>query len=197
MMKLIKQIEERIQSYSIVNVIVAGSSCSGKTTFANELKDYFSDKFPVTIIAQDDYFKDLPDVPRIKEGYLLDSINAFQTEEFENDVRSLIKKGFTRVPQYSIMTNTRIDKSRIFRCGTINIFEGLHTIQILDELENSIKVFLDTDIDTCLERRIERDTGKYNVSEEVVKAYWFDCILPMYKEYILPQKELADIVIER
>lgn len=196
-MKLQEKIKEHLISYEIANVVIAGSSCSGKTTLAKKLKENFSDRYSVTIIAQDDYFKNLPEVPRAKEGYLLDSIHAFHTDEFEYDVRSLIKNGYVTMPRYDIMTNTRIDKQKIVRVSVINIFEGLHTLEILKGLKDSINVFVDTDIDTCLERRIARDTKKYGVPEEVVKAYWFNCIIPMYEEYILPQKKLADIIIER
>lgn len=58
------------------------------------------------------------------------------------------------MPRYDIATNTRVSKNKIVRAGRINVFEGLHTIQLLGELDNCIKIFVDTDIDICLKEEL-------------------------------------------
>lgn len=180
-----------------INIVIAGVSCSGKTTFANELRKLFPRIPHIPIIAQDDYFKNLSDVPRVSQGYLMDSIEAFHIEEFKQDVQTLIENGVVMMPKYDIATNTRISKNKIVRAGKINVFEGLHTIKLLGDLEHCIKFFIDTDMDTCLERRIARDTSKYGIPERRVRQYWEDCIKPMSEKFILPQKEAADFIIRR
>lgn len=194
-MNIQEKISKNLLSHDSVNVIIAGITCSGKTTLANEIREYFSDKHLVTIVAQDDYFKNLVDIPRVREGYLTDSIEAFHVEEFKSDVKKLLTNGVVTMPEYDIATNTRISKKKIVRAGSINVFEGLHTIQLLKDLNNSIRIFINTDIDVCLNRRIERDTSKFGVPEVRIREYWNDCVKPMCDRYILIQKENADITI--
>ena len=194
-MNVYEKIEKHLQNHSTVNIVIAGITCSGKTTLANAIRKYFSDKYAVAIVSQDDYFKNLPDIPRVREGYLTDSIDAFWTAEFKHDVQLLLQNGVVTMPRYNIATNTRISKSKIVRVGKINVFEGLHTIHILSELDDCINVFVDTEIETCLERRIARDTSKFGVPEARIRQYWDDCIKPMCERFIFPQKAYADIII--
>ena len=194
-MNVYEKIEKHLQSHSTVNIAIAGITCSGKTTLANEIRKYFSGKYVVAIVSQDDYFKNLPDIPRAREGYLTDSIDAFCTAEFRHDVRLLLRNGVATMPRYDVATNTRIAKSKIVRASKINIFEGLHTIYLLRALEDCINIFVDTEPETCLKRRIARDTSKFGVPEARIRQYWDDCIKPMCERFIFPQKKFADIVI--
>lgn len=194
-MNVKEQINEYLLNHETVNVVIAGITCSGKTTLANEIKEYFTGKYPVTIISQDDYFKNLCDIPRSREGYLTDSIEAFHTKEFKNDVQKLLQNGVTTMPRYDVDTNTRMNKNKIVRSSKINIYEGLHTITLLKELNNCIKIFVDTDINTCLNRRIQRDRAKYKIPQERVRQYFNDCIKPMCEKYIFEQRNSANIVI--
>lgn len=189
-----EEIKEVLREKGRVNVIITGTTCSGKTTLTEMLWNYFRNKYLTAIVEQDNYFKNLSDIPIVKEGYLTDSIEAFYTEEFKYDIAILQRYGTVEMPIYDISTNTRISKKRVM-IGDINIFEGLHTIHLLSDLENSIKIYIDTDINTCLERRIARDTSKYGIPEKRIREYWSDCILPMCERYIFPQKEMADIII--
>lgn len=194
-MNVYEEIEKHLLSHNAVNVAISGITCSGKTTLANKIREYFSDKYLVAIVSQDDYFKNLPDIPRVREGYLTDSIDAFLTLEFNHDVQLLLQNGVVTMPRYDVATNTRIAKSKIVRVGKVNVFEGLHTIHLLRGLENSINIFVDTEMETCLERRIARDTSKFGVPETRIRQYWDDCIKPMSERFIFPQKEYADIVV--
>ncbi len=194
-MSIYEEIEKHLQNHSMANIAIAGITCSGKTTLANSIRKYFSDKYAVTIVSQDDYFKNLPDIPRTREGYLTDSVNAFWTSEFQHDVQQLLQNGVVVMPRYDVATNTRISKNKIVRVGKINVFEGLHTIHLLKELDDHISVFVDTEIETCLERRIARDTTSFGVPEVRIRQYWDDCIKPMCERFIFPQKSYADIII--
>jgi uridine kinase len=196
-MNIQEEISKFLISHDTVNVLLSGTTCSGKTTLANSLKKSFQDRYQVTIVAQDDYFKNPPDVPKTKEGYLADSIEAFLTDEFKQDVQKLLTDGVAIMPRYDITTNTRISKNKIVRAGNINIFEGLHTIYLLGDLDNCIKVFLDTDIDVCVQRRIARDTSNFGVPEARILKYWNDCVKPMCEQFVFPQKKYADIIINQ
>ena len=177
-----------------MNVIISGLTCSGKTTLSNEISDSFSD---VTILREDDYMKDLCDVPHVRNYYLLDVPNAYHIDEFKADSKRLLIEGFTPYPIYKVEQNKRISKGDIRKRGKINVFEGLHTIDTLKDLSDSIKVFMNIDPKICLERRIKRDTELYGASEESIKRYFDEVIMSIYRTHILPQIKNADIVIEK
>ena len=195
-MNINEWIKNVLRKHGRVNVIISGTTCAGKTTLAKGISDYYRNEYSTKIISQDDYFKNLPDIPRSLDGYLTDSIEAFHTTEFKRNVELLQRIGFVLMPYYDISTNTRTSQRKRVTIGDINVFEGLHTIQLLKNLDKSIKIYIDTDIETCLKRRIERDTSKYGIPEERIREYWKDCIVPMCEKYIYPQKEIADIIIK-
>lgn len=194
-MNLYEKIEEKLQDLGFVNVVICGSTCSGKTTLAEKIKANFEGRYSVTIISEDDYFKNFCDIPRKGNWMLLDSIKAFCIEEFKTDVEALMKNGVVMIPRYNVSNNQRESKNKVVRKAKINVFEGLHTISILDDLDNCIKVYIDTNQDVCLQRRITRDTTKYKIPEVLVRKFWDECIKPMSIKYVYPQKEFADIVV--
>lgn len=194
-MNIFEEISKYLNHHETVNIIISGVSCSGKSTLAKKLQKHFEEWYQVTVVQQDEYFKNLSDIPKIPKGYLTDSIEAFHSEEFKNDVQKLLNENVAIMPRYDIATNTRISKNKIVRKGKINIFEGLHTINLLKDLDNTIKIFVDTDIDTCIKRRIDRDTANFNIPKEIIIRHWNNCIQPMNEKYILPQKQFADIIL--
>ncbi len=172
------------------NILISGCTCSGKTTLANEIYTICNS----SVLCEDLYFKDLEDIPRTKLGILYDSANAFHREEFIEDVDELLTRGRVFVPLYSIKDNKRLSKDIPFESANINVFEGLHTIDFLKSVRDTLKIFMDTDIEECLKRRIKRDK-KMGINEEVITTYFWNGVFPMYKVYIEKQKDNADIVI--
>ncbi len=196
-MEIYDEIRKFVETHNTANVVIAGQSCSGKTTLANRIREHFNGKYSVSIISQDDYFKDLRDIPIAGGNYLMDVPEAFWIEEFLNDVHLLFNYGNVNMPNYDISTNSRVNKNKVILSSEINVFEGLHTIQIFNGLRNSISIFVDTDSDTCLKRRIERDSTKFGIPEKRIREYWNECIQPMSKRFIFPQKFYADIIFRR
>lgn len=194
-MEIYSKIRNFLGYHDTINVLIAGQSCSGKTTLANKICNHFKDQYSVTIISQDDYFKDHSDIPIAYGRYLLDVPDAFWIEEFKTDVTILGQYGRVYMPNYDIATNTRQNKNKIIRAGTINIIEGLHTIHIFNNLNNSMKIFISTDSNICLERRVARDTKEFGIPEMVVREYWSEFIQPISERYIFSQKSYADIIL--
>ena len=197
MMDIVNLIKQRVLAEGICNVIIAGGTCSGKTTLAENLKKEISKEYSVSVMKQDDYFKDIQDIPRIRKGYLMDSPNAIHSSEFRQDAELLLSEGAAVTPQYDLAKNKRIRKDVPLMRSKVNIFEGLHSLTLLDGLPNALTIFLTTPLDVCLERRVSRDTVLHGVAEERIKEYFVDCIAPMYHSYIAPQMERAEIVTER
>lgn len=174
-------------------IIISGMTCSGKTTLANEIKEIiFHDKS--VIVPQDTYYKNLVNIPKIKGMTLLDSINAFEINEYLNDINNLINEGYLNIPVYDIENNKRISKDERVDKKEILVLEGLHTLSIFKNYLNALRIYLDIDIEICLQRRIERDK-KYGISEDAIRKYFYEILIPMYELYIKPQKELANFIV--
>lgn len=174
-----------------MNIIISGMTCSGKTTLSNHL----SKKYDMTHFEEDWYFKDKKDIPLSRKGYLMDLPSAFNIEEFVSDAKDLIEKKEVIVPTYDISKNKRVVKSRIIRTNGRVIFEGLHSINALKDLRNTLKIFIEVEKDISLKRRIERDI-RYGISEEEIKRYFNDVILCIYRTHIEPQKKDANIILD-
>ena len=203
MKAIIKRIEDLIFDYGVANFVISGMTCSGKTTLANKIKDVLSGKYTVSILSQDDYFKNLEAIPKSNVGYHMDSIEAFYTEEFVHDSFVLFSGGPVLAPIYDIAKNKRVtNQGKVIYGANVNIVEGLHAIGLLFDnyttngrIQHYESIFIDTDPSVCLKRRIERDTKKYNVPELRIREYWSECIIPLSEKYIFPQKSHANIVI--
>lgn len=187
-------IQKKLKELTYLNIIIAGYTCSGKTTESNNIKNIFGSS--VSLLPQDNYFKNLSDIPRNKNGYLMDSINAFFASEYEQDIETLLSNDQVYIPNYDIRNNKRLNKSILVEKGRINVFEGLHTIALLKNLKNKLTIFMDTSASTCLERRIRRDIDSYGINEDDIRKYFELCILPLSTTYIDPQKEMADLIID-
>lgn len=174
-----------------MNIVIAGVTCSGKTTLAKKIQNTYRD---VSIMPQDSYFKDLQEIPKHKGRYLMDSINAFEYGEYQQDSVTLLDQGQVHIPRYDISMNRRFAKDLLLLKKELIIFEGLHAIKLLPDVD-ALKIFLMTSLSECLKRRIARDSKQYGVEPSVIEEYFKEVVEPMYKEYILPQSALADVVI--
>ena len=179
-----------------VNVLIAGPSCSGKSMLAEYLAYAFPGK-KGTVVPEDSYQKYLEEITKTEYGYLFDSPNAYYLDKYQAAALELsIENGYTYVPAFDKDTRRRLGFVLRTESGKINIFEGLHAISDLS-LPNCIKFYLDTPLETCLERRIIRDGMHFNKDENLVREYWRECVIPMYEAHILPQKEKRGVIVIR
>lgn len=176
-----------------MNIIIAGMTCSGKTTLSNMIREEFRE---TSIVREDYYMKDLKDIPHMRQYYLMDLPSAYHLDEFKSDVDRLLDEGKTSYPNYDVRKNKRIDKNGFIETSKFNVFEGLHTIDTLKSKYGSIKIFMDIPSDICLKRRIERDTSLYGAKKEDVEKYFNEVIMNVYKTHIKDQINDADVVIK-
>lgn len=182
---------------NIVVIGVSGGSASGKTTVVNRLKDICKDR--VEIISHDYYyqpFQELTLEERTKINY--DHPSAFDTQRLIDDVR-LLKMGkaidrpvysfteYTRLPE-----TVRVNPSKVIIVDGILIYENEELRDLLD-----IKVFVDTDADERLIRRIIRDVNERGRSLDSVVEQYTSTVKPMHELYVEPYKNYADIIIPR
>lgn len=174
---------------------IAGGTGSGKTTLTNQLKKQFSEK--VSIVYHDDYYKRNDGISleeRKKINY--DSPSAFDTDMLVEDLKKLKKGETVYCPVYDYTVHNRSDKTRMIEPADVIIVEGILVFQskALRELMD-IKIFVDTDADERVIRRILRDAGERGRSLESIVTQYRTTVKPMHEKYIEPSKKYADIIV--
>ena len=178
---------------------IAGGSASGKTSVAKKLVKNFDDSNTVTIIRQDDYYHDQSHMPfqeRLKTNY--DHPDAFETDLLVRQIEELKAGKSIEHPTYDYVEHNRAKETIHMEPMPVIIVEGILVLEN-EELRKrmDLKVFVDTDAEERLIRRILRDTRERGRSVESVLNQYKDTVKPMHEKYIEPSKEYADVIIPR
>ena len=176
---------------------VAGGSASGKTTIINKLQDYFGED--IAVISHDAYYKAHPDMTLEERSHLnYDHPDSFESDRMAEDVRKLIKGYAIDMPVYDYVVHNRSEETVRIEPKTVIVMEG---ILILENKElrdlMDIKIFVDTDADERLMRRIKRDMIERGRSIESIIDQYTQTVKPMHEEFVEPSKKYADIIIPR
>lgn len=182
---------------NVIVIGVSGGSASGKTTVANRIKEEFKDN--VELLSHDYYYlphDELPLEERAKINY--DHPNAFDTERLINDIKKLKDNIAIERPVYSYKQHTRLPETVGVNPAKVIIVEGFLIFENT-ELRNlmDIKVYVDTDADERLIRRIIRDVNERGRSLESVITQYTNTVKPMHELFVEPYKKYADIIIPK
>ena len=173
---------------------IGGGSASGKSTLARMLKKSFSNE--VSILRLDYYYhdKDYFDVPEDKINF--DHPDAFEIDLLCRHLEKLKKGQPVERPVYSFTTNSRLEETCQVRPSRIIIVEGILTLyyQNLRKFFD-LKIYVDTDNDIRLLRRITRDIKERGRTLESVKEQYLATVKPMHEQFVEPSKSKADIII--
>ncbi len=175
---------------------IAGGTGSGKTTLANRLVESFGED-EVTIIRHDNYYKrhdELPYEERCKLNY--DHPDAFDNELLIEHLKMLKEGQTVEVPVYDYSIHNRSDEILITKSAPVIVLEGILIFaepEICDLL--NIKVFVDTDADVRILRRISRDVEERGRTLESVISQYLTTVKPMHEQFVEPSKRKADIII--
>lgn len=174
---------------------IAGGSGSGKSTITELLKNKFGDD--VTVINHDNYYKAQHDKPfeeRIKTNY--DAPDAFETDLLAEHL-SLLRQGFEiDCPVYDYSIHDRTDKVRRISPSKVMILDGI--LVLADPRLRSlmdVKIYVDTDADVRILRRILRDVNERGRSLDSVIHQYVSTVKPMHEMYVEPSKKYADVII--
>lgn len=175
---------------------ITGGTGSGKSTVAKSICESLP-KQNVVIIEQDSYYKDqshLTPEERIKTNY--DHPFAFDTELLISHLKILIDNKPIEKPLYDFTVHNRRKETQKIEPKDVIILEG---ILVLDSPEIrkllDIKIFVDTDADVRIIRRVVRDMKERGRSLDSVIKQYMDVVKPMHNEFIEPTKRYADIII--
>jgi len=176
---------------------VAGGSASGKTTIVNNLKDFF--KNDIELISHDCYYKahnEMPFEEREKLNY--DHPNSFDTDLLISDIIKLKNGEVINRPVYSYSIHNRTEETVPVYPKKVIIIEGILILEN-EQLRNLMdtKIYVDTDADERLMRRILRDIKERGRSIDSVIAQYSQTVKPMHEQFIEPYKKYADIIIPR
>lgn len=181
----------------VVIIGVAGGSASGKTTVANRLKEEFAES--VALLNHDFYYKahdDMPYEERCKLNY--DHPNAFDTERLIQDIIKLKNGQPIERPVYDYSIHNRAKETVQVEPARVIIVEGflIYENVVLRDLMD-IKIFVDTDADERIIRRILRDVKERGRSLESVIEQYTKTVKPMHEQFVEPTKKYADVIIPR
>ncbi len=175
---------------------VTGGSGSGKTSVSRALLDHFPNH-SIMILEQDAYYKDqrhLTFEERLKTNY--DHPFAFDTELLVKDLNKLLNYQSIEKPVYDYAAHTRSEKVIHQEAKEVIILEG---ILILDDPKMrdlmDIKIYVDTDDDVRIIRRIKRDIQERGRTLDSVINQYLSEVKPMYHQFIEPTKRYADIIV--
>lgn len=174
---------------------IAGGSGSGKTTLTKRLVEHFADQ--VTVLSHDNYYKrrdDLTLQERSRINY--DEPEAFDTSLMAYQLDCLRHGQAIDCPVYDYTQHNRsnetvrITPSRVILVEGILIFENEDLRRLMD-----IRIFVDTDADIRICRRIKRDVNKRGRTMESVIEQYMTTVKPMHEKYVEPSKKYANLVV--
>lgn len=175
---------------------IAGGSGSGKTTLANTLISYFG-KNEVSLLRHDNYYKRLDDIPfeeRIKVNY--DHPDAFDTDLLCGHIMDLKAGKAIEMPVYDYSIHNRSDKIIRVQPNPVIILEGILILaepRLVDLMD--FKIYVDTDADERILRRIIRDVKERGRSLDSVITQYRETVKPMHDQFVEPSKRKANIII--
>jgi uridine kinase len=176
---------------------VCGGNCAGKLGVVNKFVETLGDDF-ITVLFQENFYKD---PPVDQEGqnisnYNFDDPGATDWDLMKRGLESLTVRKPFETPLYDIRSNRRKTETTILKPKPIIIVEGLlilHFEEIRAKLD--LKIYLDTDDDVRLSRRVIKDVyGKGLKLESVIDRY-AKFVKPAHEKYVLSSKKHADIII--
>ena len=174
---------------------IAGGSGSGKTTLTNQIAAQFLEQ--VTVIKHDNYYKAHDDMDYDERSRLnYDHPNAFDTELMIEHLKALKKGESIECPIYDYTIHNRskdtitIVPNKVIIVEGILIFENRDLCDLMD-----IRIFVDTDADLRIIRRIQRDVMERARSLESVINQYIETVKPMHEQYVEPSKKNANVIV--
>ena len=180
---------------NVLVIGIAGGTGSGKTTLMKNLIGHFGGM--VTVLSHDNYYKRHDELPLEQRSQLnYDEPDALETDLMAHHLNLLRQGQAIDCPVYDFTNHNRSNETVRIEPNPVIIVEGILIFenQPLRELMD-IRIFVDTDADVRLCRRIKRDVTKRGRTLESVLLQYQQTVKPMHEKYVEPSKKYADIVV--
>ncbi|MEX2654052.1 MAG: uridine kinase [Acidimicrobiia bacterium] len=173
---------------------LGGGSGSGKTTIAEALVDAIAG---VAYFRHDDYYRHRPELSfedRTKVNY--DHPDSLETALLVSHLETLRSGQPIERPVYDFTTHLRSDETVLVAPAPVVVVEGILVLADADLRRMlDLKIYVDTDADLRLTRRMERDISERGRTAESVLAQYLATVRPMHLEFVEPSKKHADMII--
>uniref|UniRef100_A0A8C5BFZ2 Uridine-cytidine kinase n=2 Tax=Gadus morhua TaxID=8049 RepID=A0A8C5BFZ2_GADMO len=186
---------------------VSGGTASGKSSVCEKIMELLGqDKIDhhqrqVAILSQDSFYRVLtPEqkVKALKGQFNFDHPDAFDNELVMITLKQILQGKTVQIPVYDFVQHSRKDEFITVYPADVVLFEGIlmfYSQEIRDLFQ--MKLFVDTDADTRLSRRVLRDISERGRDLEQVLSQYITFVKPAFEEFCLPTKKYADVIIPR
>ena len=179
----------------IMIIGIAGGTGSGKTTLTKKIQERFGND--VTVIEHDDYYRAHDDMTYEERAMLnYDHPDAFETDLMIKNIKKLKEGETVECPIYDFRVHNRKSETQIIKPTKVIIIEGILIFEnkaLCDLMD--IKIFVDTDADVRILRRIRRDVKERDRSLDSVIDQYLNTVKPMHELYVEPSKKNADLIV--
>jgi uridine kinase len=175
---------------------IAGGTGSGKTTVANAIFEQVGENI-ASYLPHDAYYKDLTGLPQAQRAAVnFDHPNSLDTGLMKQHIQHLKNNQEIELPIYDFTRHCRTKETTKILPRPVILVEGI-LIFVDSDLRDlfDVKLFVDTDADIRLIRRIQRDISERGRTLESVLQQYQDTVRPMHLEFVEPSKRYADVII--
>ncbi|MDO6762177.1 uridine kinase [Agarivorans sp. 1_MG-2023] len=190
------------QDHNIVVIGISGASASGKSLFSqtivNDIRNELGDDC-IAVINEDSYYNDQSQItPEERKLTNYDHPKSMDHALLVNHLKQLKQGQAIQQPQYSYKVNNRMDETKSVEPTKIVVLEGILLFTdpaIREQLD--ISIFVDTPLDICLARRIQRDVKERGRTLDSVLSQYNTTVRPMFLQFVEPSKQYADVIVPR
>lgn len=200
----------KLQRRSPFIIGVAGGSASGKSTVCEKIMENLrqinqeNTERHVVHISQDSFYRELKQSEKVRANkglFNFDHPDAIDNKLMEKTLDDIISGRVTKIPAYDFKTNSRVVNKFTTILPTqvdVVLFEGILTFynpRVRDMF--NMKLFIDTDADSRLAKRVLRDVDELGRDMDQVLHQYIQFVKPAFEEFCLPTKKFADVIIPR
>lgn len=177
-------------------VALTGPSGSGKTSLARAIGETFDDG-ACALLSLDSYYRDLSHLTDDeREAVNFDRPDALDSARFLADLAELRAGRAIEVPAYDFATHTRSPRGQRLQPAPVVLVEGIFALAWPGAAAMfDLKVYVDLEADTCLERRLARDADERGRHEAEVRRRFEEHVRPSLAVFVEPQRDLCDLVL--
>ncbi len=178
-------------------ILICGPSGCGKTTLTNFIKERLSPDLKCAIVSQDNFYQSKELIPQINGANNFDHPNSFDWTKIENFINDVLHQKTCHVNLYDFTSSSYSQKMEVIDNDIdVLIFEGIYALYDKNINEKAdLKLYIDTEMDECFIRRLERDIEKRGRSAQSIIKQWREVVKPMYSQYIWNLRIYADLII--
>ncbi|XP_056379574.1 uridine-cytidine kinase 2 [Hyla sarda] len=186
---------------------VSGGTASGKSSVCSKIVQLLGQnevdhhQKQVVMISQDSFYRILTPEQKskaLKGQFNFDHPDAFDNELILKTLRELMEGKTVQIPVYDFVSHSRKEESVTVYPADVILFEGILAFYVQDIRDMfQMKLFVDTDADTRLSRRVLRDINERGRDLEQVLSQYIKFVKPAFEEFCLPTKKYADVIIPR